>query len=695
MTTPFAGNFDALGRWRAALLDRLAAVQHFAAEHDLADTATDALIAALRERIANDKVVVAFVAEFSRGKSELINAIFFADTGRRVLPATPGRTTMCPVELACEPGQPASLALLPIETRHDGTSIADLRKRPLAWTHHSLQGGAAEQLSEAVAQVMRTRWVDKDEAQALGLWDDERVDGPEHHNPMLDAAGRIEIPVWRHALVNYPHPLLERGLVVLDTPGLNALGAEPELTLGLLPRAQAIVFVLGADTGVTRTDMQLWREHLGARSMAHFVVLNKIDTLRDPLSSPGQTANQIESLRRATALALDVAPARVFALSAREALTARIQGDAAALRASRLPELEDALGSQLLQQRHALLQGVVSEAAQQLQTQLAHRGGERRRQLAEQILELRGLRGKSANQLQAARERAARESSEFEQCNVQIQALRAVHLRMLGKVLSPLASEALRGEVLQMQQELKDSLLKLGARKAFVALCGRLRARLAKAQEQGEEIHTMLHASHARLNAEFAFGLALEAAPDLRHFGHELEMIEAGYTRYLGLGQALRLAQPRFLERFTRMLVSKLRVVFESAAADIELWNKSALGHLDSQLAERRAAFRRRNEALARIQVAAGELEQRIAELTAQDAGLAGTLQRAEALTQALQTLAPPEPATEPSTDLAAAQAPCGASGGSAGDVSSAATSRRPAGASKAATLRKRVRARA
>jgi hypothetical protein len=256
---------------------------------------------------------------------------------------------------------------------------------------------------------------------------------------------------------------------------------------------------------------------------------------------------------------------------------------------------------------------------------------------------------------------------------------------MLNRAMAQLASDALRAEVLQMQQELEDSLLKLGARKAFVALCSRLRGRLAMAQEQGEEIHTMLRASHARLNAEFAFGLALDAAPDLRHFGHELEMIEAGYTRYLGLGQALRLSQPRFLDRFTRMLVSKLRVVFESAAGEIELWNKSALSHLESQLAERRRAFRRRAEALTRIQLAAGELEQRIAELTAQDAAVAVSLKRAEELTQALQALAPPEVAAGSAAQQATADVAAGAVAPPA--------PRRRAGISKAATPRARKRA--
>jgi hypothetical protein len=67
-------------------------------EQDLADTQVDVRVQQLLERLHQDKLIVAFVAEFSRGKSELINAIFFADFGQRLLP-TAGRTTMCPTEL--------------------------------------------------------------------------------------------------------------------------------------------------------------------------------------------------------------------------------------------------------------------------------------------------------------------------------------------------------------------------------------------------------------------------------------------------------------------------------------------------------------------------------------------------------------------------------------------------------------------
>jgi hypothetical protein len=96
----------------------------------------------------------------------------------------------------------------------------------------------------------------------------------------------------------------------------------------------------------------------------------------------------------------------------------------------------------------------------------------------------------------------------------------------------------------------------------------------------------------------------------------------------LGLGQALRMAAPGFAEQFRRMLLSKLRVVFENAAGEIELWSKSAQGQVEMQLRERRRSFTRRRDALQRVQAAGGELEQRIAEVEAQDAHLADMLAR-------------------------------------------------------------------
>src|SRR6476659_7834544 len=378
MTPSFATSLDSLGGWRAALGERLEALARFLHEQNLAHGEAAEQIRALRERLGNEKLVVAFVAEFSRGKSELINAIFFADTGRRILPATPGRTTMCPVELGWRGDEPASLLLLPIETRLEGLSLGEMRAQPRAWRRLALDIGNADKLAESLQEVTRTEWVTEAQARALGFWDDSTPDD----NPPRNDEGKVEVPAWRHALINYPHPLLKQGLVVLDTPGLNAIGAEPELTLSLLPTAHATVFILGADTGVTRSDMAIWRDHLGDKAPTRFIVLNKIDALQDPLASPAQVQAQIESQHRDTARALNVAPERVFPLSARQALAARVAGDMTGLRASRLPDLEAALGAQLLPQRRAVLEQVILEATQQIEFHAARHIGDQRRQLA-------------------------------------------------------------------------------------------------------------------------------------------------------------------------------------------------------------------------------------------------------------------------------------------------------------------------
>ena len=648
MNASFARSLDLLSEWRSASRRRVDDLARFLTEHELTDAAGSELLASVQLRLATEKLVVAFVAEFSRGKSELINAIFFADLGRRVLPATPGRTTMCPVELGYDALEDAALALLPIATRLEGSSLSELRAQPRHWTHVPLHGMTADQLAQALLEVTRTQWVDHDEARALGFWDDDRPDD----NPPQDAAGRVEVPAWRHALINYPHPLLRQGLVVLDTPGLNALGAEPELTLGLLPSAHAAVFVLGADTGVTQSDMDIWRDHLGTHSVARFVVLNKIDTLRDPLASAAQVDAQIDAQQAATARTLNIPLARVFPVSARQALAARVNRDAAALVNSRLPELESALSEQLLPQRRAVLQQALVDAGQQVESLVVRRLGDSRRQLMDQILELRGLRGKSGSKVVRMLDRVETETAEFELCTARLQALRVVHTRMLKDMMVGISSDRLREEVLQMQTAMNASVLNLGAKKAFIGMCHRLHSLLTAAQARGVEIRAMLGGSFERLNAEFGFALALPDAPSLVRFENELHLIERNYVQYLGLTQALRLSQPKFMEQFRRMLVSKLRVVFESASSELEMWNKAASGLVDSQLRERRRGFRRRRESLERIQSAAGELELRLAELEMQDRRLQGHLARVGELTHALRGQAAQAPAQGDAGDL-------------------------------------------
>ena len=619
---------ESLGQWRAALVQRLLELGRFLADHELDGEALKSRLATLRERLGSERIVVAFVAGFSRGKSELINAIFFADAGRRIMPATPGRTTMCPVEMHHDASSAPQLSLLPIETRLQGLALAELRHRHDAWQQVPLDADDADALARAMQAVTRTQRVSVDKAAQLGLWNDEHTDD----NPPQGEDGLVEVPAWRHAIINYPHPLLRRGLVVIDTPGLNAIGAEPELTLGLLPSAHATVFLLAADTGVTRSDLAVWREHLSGTSIERFVVLNKIDTLADPLATNAEVLAQIEAQRQATAQTLAMPASRVFPLSARDALAARVGGDALGLQRSRLPELEDALATELMPRQRELLAAASAEVLLVLKNAVARQLGERRRHTVEQLLELRGLRGKSGTKLRVMQQRLDAEAAEFEGCTARLGAIRAVQLRMLGVALSSMASDTLRVEVAAMNSALGARPLNLGARPAFVTLCARLRAIIGQVTTQIEEMRQMLEASIQHLNADYGFALNVSRPPSLARFAAELERIEAGYGRYLSVTQSWRMAASGFREHFRRMLLSRLRVVFENAAAEVELWSKAISGPMDQQLRERRAAFARRREALDRILHASGELEQRIQEVEGQDARLEVQARRFEGL---------------------------------------------------------------
>ena len=616
MSTSLLSRLDSLAHWRR-LLDR--SVEQLANGLDsngLLDASGRALAVAVRQRLASDRLVLAFVAEFSRGKSELINALFFADTGRRVLPATPGRTTMCPVELAWDAAQLPSLSLLPIATRASGQTVLALREQPDLWCEVPLPVGDGAALADALQAVTRVQKVPLAEARALGFWSDEEP----ADNPPLDANDQVEVPAWRHALINYPHPLLKRGLVVLDTPGLNAIGAEPELTLSLLPTAHAAVFLLAADTGVTRSDLGVWRDHLGDRGCERFVVLNKIDMLDDPLLQPEQVQAQVLRQCQDAAATLGIDTGRVFALSARQALAARMQGDEAGLAGSGLLQLEDALLNELLPKRSQVIGRMVEDGVLALQQHGVARLAERQRQNAEQLFELRGLRGKSAARLQLMSRRLEGEAAEFERCAPRLAALRAVLLRQQQTALDSLGGDRLRDLLREMRQASQGRLFKLGAAKAFNRLGDQLQECLAGAERNLDELEDMLRTSVVPLNAEYGLTLDVPVRPALDGFGRELDRVREGYSRYVGVTQLWRLAQPDFMDRFCRLLHSRVRVIFEGACHEVELWSQSISAQLDAQLRDRRQALVQRREAHGRIRQAEDGLERSIANLESLEA---------------------------------------------------------------------------
>ena len=83
-----------LHSWRTGLATQIERVTDFLGTHHFLTPNLEAALNDARMQAASQRVTVAFIAEVARGKSELINALFFSDLGRRLLPSGPDRKSV-------------------------------------------------------------------------------------------------------------------------------------------------------------------------------------------------------------------------------------------------------------------------------------------------------------------------------------------------------------------------------------------------------------------------------------------------------------------------------------------------------------------------------------------------------------------------------------------------------------------------
>ena len=174
MSTPaahdrFSQRLDAYERWRLKLLKALESYQGWFVQQEDKTSSDELRMFELLELLRADKLIVALVGEFSRGKTELINAMFFGDYKRRLLPSTPGRTTMCPTEITYDPRLDPCIRLLPVETRKSAVTIAALKRATVNWTTLPLNLDSPDEMAETLQEIVRIKTVTARQARTLGF----------------------------------------------------------------------------------------------------------------------------------------------------------------------------------------------------------------------------------------------------------------------------------------------------------------------------------------------------------------------------------------------------------------------------------------------------------------------------------------------------------------------------------------------
>ena len=608
-----ATSFQEYGAWRDALAHSIVQMRQWLGQSQLLENDASRRLDVALDRLGEDKLVIAFVAEFSRGKSELINAIFFADYGKRILPSSAGRTTMCPTELMYDESLPACIRALPIETRARLGSTTDFKKATAEWRVFPVNTHSAEGMLQAFKLVSETMRVSVDEARMYGLYDPDDPD----QTLALDPHGQVEISKWRHAVINFPHPLLKQGLVILDTPGLNAIGTEPELTLSLVPSSHAVLFVLAADTGVTKSDLEVWRHIIGdsGSNNNHIAVLNKIDGLWDALKTEDEIEREVTKQVHSVSRTLDLSLDRVFPVSAQKGLVAKVTGDARLLAHSRLPALEAALVDLLVPAKSRIVREQTLAAVERVGQEVRNALGARERGLVEQLYEMRALQGKNQSSIERMLLRAQSESREFEDNVRKIVAARVVLSKLSEQVYENLRLDALRKRVFEARERMRKVRLSpqfFGVVRDFFAS---LRDLLRQGNTKLLEVEKMVVGVQRKFAEDLGWSLPPPMTFSLDTYMAELERAESAYKGHFGALAVLTRDKWSLIERFFDTVVSKSREVFAAAERDTEAWIRSLLPPIEVQVREQRAQLKKRAESVQRIRDAQESLDDRISML--------------------------------------------------------------------------------
>ncbi len=622
--------------WRANLIQSIEMYQQWLNRYGLETAHSTNTILNILNSLQNDRVTLAFVAEFSRGKTELINAMFFAESGLRLLPSSPGRTTMSPTEIFYDEKGGSYIRLLNIESRLENVSLAEFKTVPERWQHFPLDPNSPMQMQSVFKELIATKKVDRATADRLGLWDPAEAEA--QGNPLPE---EVEIPCWRHALISFPHPLLKEGLCIIDTPGLNALGTEPELTLNMLPSAQAIIFILAADTGVTKSDLEIWLTHItrarSRKTQGLAVVMNKIDAMWDDIGENHDFEGAIQSQIQASASILKINENAIFPVSAKQGLLAKVKSDANLLDKSRLPVLEDYLATDILKQKRSIMMNTIvrdlgfllNESLSLTNSSLGH--------ATEQLEEFKKV--DFHNQEMTGKLMAeTRDKQNSYMANVEnFQSSRRVFIVQAKMLIDSFSDEKVDAVVEQARIDITKSLTTYGMKQNMRTLFDNLRDLLQDSIDITNETRRLVKAIHKKFKDEYGFKEIEPQLFSVKQYQLELEQVFEEGEAFRSSTKVTMTEQHIVVEKLYNTLISKARAIIKQAHTDAIAWSNGALTPLMQQIKDHKKQIEGRLQMLRKINDSKGSVAENIAALEAELAPLKRQQHELMAIVKAMQ----------------------------------------------------------
>ncbi|MBB3166913.1 dynamin family protein [Simiduia aestuariiviva] len=632
-------------RWKQELNTQLQAFMQWLEAHKITSKAAAQSLQHARAMLAEDQFTLALVGEFSRGKTELINALLFAEYGHRLLPSQPGRTTMCPTEIYRDPNTPKGcVRLLPIETRRSNVALAAFKRIPQKWVTAHFDPHDQRQVQKAMARIAEVKIVSVAEAEALGF----EIEGLVRSRESVD---RVEIPVWRHALVSLDHPLLARGLRILDTPGLNALGNEPELALSTLASAQAMLFLLSADTGVSATDMEIWNEHINilrhTQGTEVITLLNKIDTLWDDLLPQEDVLLAIHKVRETTSRQLQQPLEQVLTLSAKQALIAHARTDATLLARSQLPKLEKLLSEKLIDNRTRLASHRLIGDLLTIMDDTSNLLRERLYAADRDLADVEAAKGDDEHRatLVSLRANIKRIHHQYHKQSLSLKSSERLLYRERDALLGPISEAIIEQQINAAQEALAASWHTFGVGRVVQEFFDNVDHCLSNLGHQLVQANKVMQSIYKREDSNVNPDLLRNHEFNLRHYRARTNQLRAHSKQYsLGLSNLLTSKQ-NLMTRFLGTVAQETRNLMAELRNDLDSWLKDALAPLNHRNLYQKQLLDEQLLQLANLNLQNHTQQEQVAMLKSQIANLESALMDLDGIISNTRALQPADDA--------------------------------------------------
>jgi hypothetical protein len=606
--TPLLAQFNEYAAWRANLEKTISNYRDWLANGQQTDSVKELRLHDMLETLKHDRIVVTFLADDAHGKTEAINALFFSDLDSNLFPTEADSSSMCSTEIYWNPDEEACVKLLPISTRRTEDTLTYLKTTPNVWQKYQLNLDSVEEMQVTLSQLTEHLNVTQSEAVSLGLWDaNDKV-----MVESLEKTGRIKIPVWRHAIINYPHPALKSGLVIVDTPGLDKLSAEPELLLSSIPNSDAAVFLTAIDTGVTKNDAIIWNEFIRNRVRNQFVLLNKIDVLWDEQKTKQNLTIMIDRQVNMTAHQLHTTSDIIFPISAQQALIAKNTNNEMLLADSNLITFEEALGHRIVQSKHELLGRTIANECSSMIKSSRKIVQQRRTNLQSQLAELKDLKGKSVSETQHILKKVIAEKKRYE-ASIPTFNLANEKISKHGKnLLKHLSVEYLDSSIKKSRKEIGDSWTTVGLNqgmrnlmKQANELADYVTAESKKIKKLADHVYDVFQSKH---------GFEIFEAPelDMSNFLNNMRALEKVTDDFCKDPINVMTEKHFLVRKFFLGLGTQKQKIFEQARKECEHWLLDVLSTLKSQMSEHKSMLTERTKNLMKANDSAKALDNQL-----------------------------------------------------------------------------------